>query len=182
VRRPVRRPSRAGVAPHEQGRQGADPGDTQRAGQFQFFINACLHRGATVEIEARGTKRRFTCPFHAWTYDPDEALVDLPEPDHFGEFDTEFLGLKPLPTEERGGLFSSALTLVPSSTSTNFSVPGSTTSSRPGSVDTLSQSRRLVHIQTAAETQRLIGAHSDRLAAAPDHTVKRVTWHKSGVA
>ena len=74
------------------------------AGQFQAFINSCRHRSAIVETEARGTKRRFTCPFHAWTYDPDGALVGLPRPDHFGEVDTECLGLKPLPAEERHGL------------------------------------------------------------------------------
>ncbi len=73
-------------------------------GQFQAFVNSCRHRGAIVETEARGTTRRFTCPFHAWSYNTDGALVGLPKPEHFGEVDTECLGLKPLPAEERHGL------------------------------------------------------------------------------
>lgn len=73
-------------------------------GTFQAFVNSCRHRGAIVETEPRGTKRRFTCPFHAWSYDTSGALVGLPKPDHFGEVDTECLGLTRLPAEERHGL------------------------------------------------------------------------------
>jgi len=73
-------------------------------GQFRAFVNSCRHRGAIVETEERGTKRRFTCPFHAWSYDTSGDLVGLPKPDHFGEVDAECLGLRPLPAEERHGL------------------------------------------------------------------------------
>jgi len=73
-------------------------------GRFQAFINSCRHRGAIVETEPRGVKRRFSCPFHAWTYDSSGNLVGLPKPDHFGDVDTECLGLKRLPAEERHGL------------------------------------------------------------------------------
>ena len=73
-------------------------------GRFQAFINSCRHRGALVETEPRGVKRRFTCPFHAWTYNWSGSLVGLPKPDHFGEVDTDCLGLKSLPAEERHGL------------------------------------------------------------------------------
>ncbi len=73
-------------------------------GQLRAFVNSCRHRGAIVETEERGTKRRFTCPFHAWSYDTAGALVGVPKPEHFGEIDTECLGLRPLPAEERHGL------------------------------------------------------------------------------
>ena len=73
-------------------------------GMFRAFVNSCRHRGAVVETEPRGTRRRFTCPFHAWTYDPSGALVGLPKPDHFGAVDPSCLGLRPLPAEERHGL------------------------------------------------------------------------------
>ncbi len=73
-------------------------------GEFRAFVNSCRHRGAMVETEERGTKRRFSCPFHAWTYDTAGALVGLPKPDHFGAVDTECLGLRPLAAEERHGL------------------------------------------------------------------------------
>jgi phenylpropionate dioxygenase-like ring-hydroxylating dioxygenase large terminal subunit len=73
-------------------------------GRLRAFINSCRHRGAIVETDARGVKRRFTCPFHAWSYDASGDLVGLPKPDHFGEVDTECLGLRQLPAEERHGL------------------------------------------------------------------------------
>ena len=34
-------------------------------GVLRAFLNSCRHRGALVENEERGTRRRFTCPFHA---------------------------------------------------------------------------------------------------------------------
>jgi len=74
------------------------------AGEFKAFVNSCRHRGAVVETEARGVKRRFTCPFHAWSYDPRGKLVGLPKAEHFGEVNDECLDLVPLPAEERHGL------------------------------------------------------------------------------
>lgn len=74
------------------------------AGSLRAFVNSCRHRGAIVESERRGTRRRFTCPFHAWSYDLDGTLVGLPKPDHFGDVDRACLGLRPLPAEERHGL------------------------------------------------------------------------------
>jgi phenylpropionate dioxygenase-like ring-hydroxylating dioxygenase large terminal subunit len=73
-------------------------------GRFKAFINSCRHRGVIVESEERGKKRRFTCPFHSWSYDTGGALVGLPKEDHFGNVDKSCLGLKPLPAEERHGL------------------------------------------------------------------------------
>ena len=73
-------------------------------GDFRAFVNACRHRGAIVESESRGTKRRFTCPFHSWSYDAGGTLVGLPKAEHFGDVDKECLGLRALPAEERHGL------------------------------------------------------------------------------
>lgn len=73
-------------------------------GTFKAFVNSCRHRGVVVESEERGTKRRFTCPFHAWSYDTGGALVGLPKTDHFGDVDKECLSLVSLPAEERHGL------------------------------------------------------------------------------
>ena len=73
-------------------------------GAFRAFVNSCRHRGAIVETEPRGSKRRFTCPFHAWSYDTHGALVGIPKPDHFGDIDTSCNGLIALSAEERHGL------------------------------------------------------------------------------
>ena len=74
------------------------------SGEFKAFVNACRHRGVVIESAERGTKRRFVCPFHNWTYDGNGTLVGLPKSDHFGELDRSELGLVPLPAVEREGL------------------------------------------------------------------------------
>jgi len=73
-------------------------------GTFRAFVNSCRHRGAVLVEETRGQSRRFVCPFHAWTYDGEGALVGLPKQDHFGEVDPACLGLVELPALEWHGL------------------------------------------------------------------------------
>ena len=72
-------------------------------GRVRAFLNACRHRGAMVETERRGRKNRFSCPFHAWTYNLEGALVALPMHDHFGAVDRACLGLVELPCVEHLG-------------------------------------------------------------------------------
>jgi phenylpropionate dioxygenase-like ring-hydroxylating dioxygenase large terminal subunit len=73
-------------------------------GRFRAFANVCRHRGTVLEDAPRGERTRFSCPFHAWTYDNTGALIGVPKPDHFGEIDKACLGLIALPAEERHGL------------------------------------------------------------------------------
>ena len=73
-------------------------------GRFRAFVNACRHRGVVVEERDRGEARRFTCPFHRWTYDTEGTLVGLPNPEHFGNPDPSCLGLIELPAVEEAGL------------------------------------------------------------------------------
>jgi phenylpropionate dioxygenase-like ring-hydroxylating dioxygenase large terminal subunit len=70
-------------------------------GQVRTFLNVCRHRGARLTDEHCGTARRLTCPYHAWTYDSQGALVGVPGKDSFGEVGAT--GLVELPTEERVG-------------------------------------------------------------------------------
>lgn len=49
-------------------------------GAIHALLNRCAHRGATVTVEDRGCSKRFTCPYHGWTYGADGALVGLPFP------------------------------------------------------------------------------------------------------
>lgn len=80
-----------------------------RDGAVRGFLNVCSHRGAIVAPEGTGTARRFTCPYHAWTYDDRGALVGIYKRDDFGEVDTDCLGLTALPVAERAGLIFGAL-------------------------------------------------------------------------
>ncbi len=73
-------------------------------GQFRAFYNVCRHRGSVLETAARGHKRLFTCPFHAWSYSSSGDLVAVPKEHHFGEIDRSCHGLVPLPCVERYGI------------------------------------------------------------------------------
>ncbi len=72
-------------------------------GKVRAFLNACRHRGVMVETAEKGEKSRFSCPFHAWTYDATGALIGVPMEDHFGTIDRSCLGLIELPALEQYG-------------------------------------------------------------------------------
>ena len=71
-------------------------------GRAHAFLNYCRHRGAKP-AEGCGSSRRFTCPYHAWTYDSGGQLVGLPGQEAFTELDRSTHGLVELPSEERNG-------------------------------------------------------------------------------
>lgn len=68
------------------------------------YVNSCSHRGAMVVTEASGNRKRFTCPYHAWTYDRDGALVAVYAERDFGAVDKACHGLTALPVSERAGM------------------------------------------------------------------------------
>jgi phenylpropionate dioxygenase-like ring-hydroxylating dioxygenase large terminal subunit len=75
-----------------------------RDGSVRAFLNVCSHRGAVVVAEGSGNARRFSCPYHAWSYDGEGQLVGIYKEKDFGEVDRSCLGLTPLPVAERAGL------------------------------------------------------------------------------
>lgn len=46
-------------------------------GELRAFANVCQHRGAVV-VEGQGRRPRFSCPYHAWTYDLNGRLETAP--------------------------------------------------------------------------------------------------------
>ena len=73
-------------------------------GEVRAFVNMCSHRGSMVVEEGLGTARRFSCPYHAWTYDQKGSLVGILSREDFGDLDASCNGLTPLPVAERAGL------------------------------------------------------------------------------
>ena len=73
-------------------------------GQVRAFVNMCRHRGAQIMLEGRGNSHRFTCPYHAWSYDQHGDLVGVYAPKDFGEVDKSCNSLVPLPVAERAGM------------------------------------------------------------------------------
>jgi phenylpropionate dioxygenase-like ring-hydroxylating dioxygenase large terminal subunit len=76
----------------------------QNDGGVKAFINACRHRGSLVVEHGCAKARRFTCPYHAWSYAPDGALVGISGRNKFGDVDVDTHGLTELACEERSGL------------------------------------------------------------------------------
>jgi phenylpropionate dioxygenase-like ring-hydroxylating dioxygenase large terminal subunit len=72
-------------------------------GLARAFLNYCRHRGAKP-AEGCGSTRRFTCPYHAWSYDNEGRLVGVPGDAGFDGLDRGRHGLVELPSEERHGL------------------------------------------------------------------------------
>jgi len=79
------------------------------AGKLNAFLNVCRHRSAPVAAGC-GQASRFTCPYHAWTYDRAGRLVGVAAEETFGPVDRATHGLTPLPCAERAGLMFVGLT------------------------------------------------------------------------
>jgi phenylpropionate dioxygenase-like ring-hydroxylating dioxygenase large terminal subunit len=72
-------------------------------GRVHALANACRHRGVRV-ADGAGEAIRFTCPFHAWTYDLEGKLLRIPGPEGFEGLCKEDKGLVELPVAEGYGL------------------------------------------------------------------------------
>ncbi len=75
-----------------------------KAGEVQAFLNMCAHRGAQIMEQGNGNTHRFTCPYHAWTYNHQGELIGIFSEKEFGQIDKSCHGLRKLPVLERAGL------------------------------------------------------------------------------
>ena len=73
-------------------------------GEVKAFVNMCAHRGAQVMEEGCGNTHRFTCPYHAWSFNGEGDLIGIYAPKDFGEIDKSQYGLTELPCLEKAGL------------------------------------------------------------------------------
>lgn len=46
--------------------------------KIRVLYNSCRHRGALVELDASGNRKRFQCLYHHWEYGTDGSLVVVP--------------------------------------------------------------------------------------------------------
>lgn len=54
---------------------------------IRVLANVCLHRAAKL-VEGEGKQLKFTCPYHAWSYDTKGQLVAAPMMEEAKNFDT----------------------------------------------------------------------------------------------
>ena len=73
-------------------------------GEINAFYNTCRHRGAPIVTERSGSKRRFACPYHGWSYSREGELVAVRDPEDFGNLDVSTRGLKSIRCERFGNL------------------------------------------------------------------------------
>jgi Rieske 2Fe-2S family protein len=68
--------------------------------EVRAFANTCRHRGHEL-LPDGGTanSRAVTCPYHAWSYGLDGAVIAAPEFNEVATFDRSRYGLVPLPVE-----------------------------------------------------------------------------------
>jgi phenylpropionate dioxygenase-like ring-hydroxylating dioxygenase large terminal subunit len=75
-----------------------------RAGALRAFLNVCRHRGTQLVAAPCGRANGFACPYHAWSYGLDGALLAVPHAHGFpGVEPGHAAGLVPLPAAAAGG-------------------------------------------------------------------------------
>lgn len=74
-------------------------------GRIHALANVCRHRGTRL-LESSGIvpASRIVCPYHAWAYRSDGALVGVPRSDCFPGLDKADYSLREFPSIESGGL------------------------------------------------------------------------------
>ncbi len=76
----------------------------QPDGSLAAFHNVCQHRGPAIVREPHGCgARRFTCPYHGWTYDTTGRLVGVPERDDFSAEHLAGVRAPPVAVDEWAG-------------------------------------------------------------------------------
>jgi choline monooxygenase len=73
-------------------------GVRNREGELKAYYNVCKHRGHEL-LSGEGQTKGITCPYHAWTYDLDGALVNAPRSEHLENFNQKEICLEPVQIE-----------------------------------------------------------------------------------
>ena len=74
--------------------------------ELRAFANVCRHRGSRLVDGSSGCARKLVCPYHAWTYDLDGALVGVPDGASYPGLDKARHGLASVSLETwRGFVF-----------------------------------------------------------------------------
>jgi len=68
-------------------------------GVVRGFHNVCRHRATKLVWDEQGSRTKFSCNYHGWTYSPEGKLIGVPEEDMFFALDRNEYGLLPLATD-----------------------------------------------------------------------------------
>lgn len=74
-------------------------------GRVRVFLNSCPHRGTMLETCAQGSRARFQCPYHRWTFHLNGPLIAAPGSDDFSpDFTKDDFGLKEIRSADAFGV------------------------------------------------------------------------------
>lgn len=72
--------------------------------EIRVFLNVCRHRGTRLVDDPAGCRQRFSCPYHAWTWNNRGEFLNAPHFEAgFPGLDRAELGLRTLASESRHG-------------------------------------------------------------------------------
>ncbi len=75
-----------------------------REGEVHAFLNVCRHRGMELVPAETGCRHRFTCPYHAWTWDNRGNLIAVPHREQgFPDQEADAYALHRVAVEQRHG-------------------------------------------------------------------------------
>jgi choline monooxygenase len=72
-------------------------------GELNAFYNVCAHRGTEVVMSPCGNAKRFSCPYHGWTYDLKGKLAGAAYMQDVENFQKSDYGLTPIRVDTWGG-------------------------------------------------------------------------------
>ena len=72
-------------------------------GEIRAFYNVCRHHAAEL-VHGQGCQKKFSCPYHGWTYSLSGDLIGTPRLQGIEDFDKSQFGLKPLAVCVTGSL------------------------------------------------------------------------------
>ncbi len=75
----------------------------QKDHSIKAFYNTCMHRGAPVVRDKKGSTNLLRCQYHSWTYDLGGDLVKVPDMRDFKDFDISCKKLKKVFCDTWGG-------------------------------------------------------------------------------
>jgi phenylpropionate dioxygenase-like ring-hydroxylating dioxygenase large terminal subunit len=64
--------------------------------RLRAFHNVCPHRGTRLVWEEDGTRSKFSCRYHMWTFDREGALMSAPDLENFYDLEKSNCGLSPV--------------------------------------------------------------------------------------
>ena len=66
--------------------------------KIRGFVNSCRHRGNAI-CQGKGSAKKFTCPYHLWTFGLDGKLLGVGRPDLVGPINKDEHGLVEVPVD-----------------------------------------------------------------------------------